>query len=234
MKRHLIFPTLCLGAAALSPVLFGGCSGGGGNKFENYDAKNFAVGGGSAAGISQVEIEWAEGNVLVQSSSSASMITFSEQNSNSSNSLKLRYSVGGGKLELKFAAPGASYPAGWSKDLTVTIPASMQLSRLDIETIGGEVNVRSIGATDIKVEAVSAAVTVDGCTFSESEVQTESGNVTYLLGDRGFRCEFTSASGSIYDSFGTSSSGNVYTYGEGGISMEVTTKSGGLWLKRKS
>ncbi len=231
MKRFVL---VLFSFAALSAVAaFSGCEGGG-NTFSGYDgARSYSVGNGTAGGISSIEIEWVAGSVAVRVSQSATQISFSETSVSQGDSLKLHYRVSGGKLDLKFAASEAKYPAGFSKDLTVTLPASVQLSVLEIETASGSVAVDGVRAREIDVDAEDSSVSVSGCTFSKSEVSTEGGDVTYTLADEGFRCEFDSRRGSVFDEFGAEQSGKIYTYGNGGIEIKVETVSGQLWLKRK-
>ena len=186
----------------------------------------------TASAVSKIDIEWLSGDIVVKVSESATSVTFTEMAGTSKSSLLLHSRVNAGELDIKFAASGASVPSDFSKSLTVTLPASLQLSELDVETVKGKITVEGVRAGEINVEGIAENITLRGCTFGEADVKTVSGDVELYLGDDGFRCEFESSGGSIFDSFNASMNGNVYTYDGGGRDISVETTSGNLWLKR--
>lgn len=227
---------LALAAASLFALpALGGCETGFGlndsGTYAPYDgAESYAAGDGRAT-ASSLEIDWQSGNVTVRASETATEISYVETSAESDPDLLLRARVDEGQLELKFAAPRAKLPAGFSKDLEVTVPARL-LEEVEIENVSGSVRILGVNAVSVAAEGVSSDIYVSGCTFGEGEFESVSGDVTLVLGEVGFRCRYLTVSGRVADGYSAAQNGSVYTYGDGRVELEVTTVSGDLALRR--
>ncbi len=199
----------CAAVAALALGLMAGCGG-----YDRYDdAALYSVGGSSVTGISSVDIEWLAGEVVVEVSPTAETVTFSEETDAADDALKLHYLDRAGELDIEYAAAGASIPDGFSKKLTVTVPAT--LSELDIRT-------------------TSASVTVNGAVGREMHIETRAGSVDLVLGDiSGFILEYETRSGRLTDAYGAQlRERDTYLFGVGGVEIDVETSDGNLTLRR--
>lgn len=213
----------------------GGCETGFGlndsGTYAPYDgAEGYAAGDGRAT-ASSLEIDWQSGNVTVRASETATEISYAETTAESDPDLLLRARVEEGQLELKFAAPRAKLPGGFSKDLEVIVPARL-LEEVEIESVSGSVRILGVNAVSVAVEGVSSDIYVSGCTFGEGDFESVSGDVTLVLGEVGFRCRFLTVSGRVADGYSAIQNGSVYAYGDGRVELEVTTVSGDLALRR--
>ncbi len=197
-------------AAAVALTAMAGCGG-----YDSYDdAALYSVGSSSVSGVSAVDIEWLAGEVAIVLSQDAAEISFSEETDAADDALKLHYLDRAGELDIEYAAAGASIPDGFSKKLTVVIPAG-SLFELDVQT-------------------TSANVTVTGAVGREMHIETRTGNVDCVLGEiSGFILEYETRSGRLNDGYGAQlRERDTYLYGVGGMEIDVETSSGDLTLRR--
>ncbi len=150
-----------------------------GGKYSSYNSKAYSVGNGTAASneVSEIEVDWVSGNVVVDVSDSVSEITFSETYSDADEEiLRLHYCVQNQKLSLKFAESKAKLPPNFQKDLTITLPGAA-LDFLDIDIASGSVCVKNILAKEAEFDTASADVDLRNVTIGEVETDTASGKV---------------------------------------------------------
>lgn len=172
-----------------------------------YDhSDEYSAGASSVDGdrIRELDIDWVSGRVDIEVYA-GSTIQFSETASQSlDDSQVLYYLVKGDKLSIKFtrSGRGLSLRSIPEKQLTVRIPASIALKRLDIENVSsavalsgggihvqqldvenvsGEVVIENISAKELTLETVNGAVSIDG-TFDTIDAEGVNGSHTYRLG----------------------------------------------------
>lgn len=121
--------------------------------YENADA--YTAGNYISTGINEIEIYWAFGSINVETNE-ANGISITESDSGLLNAERMHYFAERNKLIVQFCKSG--YVGNFlfkKKDLTVKIPKNVKLY----------------------IEASSADVNINDCTFSSLDVETSSGNI---------------------------------------------------------
>lgn len=187
-----------------------------------YDDSDAYTPGGTAistSGIKEIELNWLSGSVNIEVYN-GSEIRFSETANRELNAdTELQYRVKGNKLVIQFckSTRGLSLLNSLSKSLTLQIPASIALDKVDIENVSssikfaggglyikkvelenvsGSIDVSGISGSELKLENVSGSINVGG-TFDSIDCESVSGSQTYKLGSVPRKMDVDSVSGSI-------------------------------------
>ncbi len=145
-------------------------------------------------GIRNVKIDWANGNVTVQSGRQE-QITYTV--SGSERNEKTVHKVSGDTLTIDYSS-GSFVWAGWvfSKSLVVTVPEDWNGDELKIDTISGSVRLEGLDVEELDVESTSGGVTVSRLTAREASIETVSGTISLEGAMEDLKLSTTSGSGS--------------------------------------
>lgn len=182
-KRFLlagITAALCASAVALS-----GCSITTGITYSNAD--KYTAGGTTVTGtVTKLDIDWVDGSVDVAYGDVAG-VTFSETSSVTLDKREtVHYWLEDTTLHIKFAqSKGGIYLNGYpEKALTVTLPAELQLTELDIAVVDADVAIDNVAANDVEIETVGGEVNAYLVgTTRELSVYTAGGDITVNAND---------------------------------------------------
>lgn len=207
----------------------------------------------STASVSEIEVDWINGDIQVEYLESVVAVDFYEvaEGEEVTEDTTMHYLLDNGVLRIKYAKPGKFKNGNLRKKLYINLPRSLTLSKLDIESVNGNINADCNAgkidietfngninlkgtATRVDIETVNGNVTV-ACKeiLRELDVETVSGNVNLNIAEeRGFRLEYETASGKMSSSFSgqLTMQGRVYVYLGGGAIIDVETVSGSLSL----
>lgn len=167
---------LLTGGFFLPFLSFSGISSGG--FYEN--SADYTIGSYiSDTAITDLEIHWSAGRVILEMTESDTLTA--TESGNSSEETTMRYLLRDGKLILR------DYPTTpwfhWNtssltgKVLTVKIPQSMELSRLIVNAVSAESSVSGIGVYTLELDTVSGGVKLENATLRDLKLDTVSGQI---------------------------------------------------------
>ena len=228
---------------------------------EKYDHSEMYKTGGSTIGnaVSEIEIDWTAGHVTVEAYDGIEL-TFDEASATDlTDDLKLHYWLqDDGKLKIKFAKSGTKYK-NLEKELTVKVPNSWTLAKVELEVVSAGVEMNGISCGEVGFEGVSSDLSLNGCTARKVEaelvsgntsldfrsdvaaaeqpqsisIESVSGNATICLPEGwGFKAEMESVSGKFDCPFASKVDKGEYLYGNGATEIEVETVSGSLSIRQ--
>ena len=156
------------------------------------------------AGVQEIEVGWLSGKVQLVAGT-GSDITFDETcRQPLSDNMRMQYRLKEGKLSISYCEGNR---VSWgllntpSKDLTLTIPASMMGTFEELEinsisasvtgagvyaretqftTVSGDINVSGIMGTSLDIETTSGRVRAENCTVNELDIETVSGDAEFI------------------------------------------------------
>ena len=247
---------------ALAALLFSGCIKFNTEDFKitcNYDhADQYKPGSEPIANeLSKLEVDWVSGNVAIESYD-GSELTFAESSDKTlDEKTTMHYWMQeGGHLHIQFGKSGSKFK-NLDKQLTVKIPASWNLDKIELDVVSSDVTVNGIVCDDFELDGVSADVDIRSSVMREVEMNTVSGNLSadfkgvdngtrlnklsfesvsgsaslVLPESWGFSAEMESVSGKVKCPFATKVSKGEYTYGDGGTEIDMESVSGSLTIK---
>jgi len=210
-----------------------------------------------ANAISKLEIDWISGSIDIESYD-GNELTFSETSEKAlTEETTMHYWLeNGSTLHIQFGKSGARFK-NFDKQLTVKVPASWDLDKIELDIVSSDVTVNGIVCGEFELDGVSAGVsmsastvkslemnTVSGCLSADFtgvdsaarpdkiSLESVSGSASLLLPEGwGFNAEMESVSGKFNCPFATKVSKGEYTYGDGGIEIEMESVSGNLSIK---
>ena len=175
MKKLLVL--FAIVTMILTIGLLTGCQ----SKYYTYsDANDYTLGGGSAAGINTIDIDWYYGKVDVVYGE-VTKVTFSEV-TDLDEDYQMRYLVKDNKLLIKSFKSGKIVKSNqWQKDkkvknLTVTMPVSYELEGLDIDLVSADFNMVGANAKGIKVHSISGDINISDLKAEVGEFGSTSGD----------------------------------------------------------
>lgn len=125
--------------------------------------------------IDKIEIEWASGNVVFQTSDEES-ITIRESGAGSDDE-RMRWRLEDGKLVIRERASGLNVST-LHKTLEVWIPESMRTLELEINVASADVRLEPIALEELEVNSASGNLTADLSDIGEIKFDSASGNCT--------------------------------------------------------
>lgn len=224
--------------------------------YENENA--YAVGGSevSAGGISDISVEWINGNINIEYYD-GDTISFSESSPKNEN-YAMRYLVEGSELKIKFCKSGLHSINSYSKALNIYLPKDLQLNSLEVESISSEVYINEITSREFDCDTVSGNLNLTG-SFYEADFSSVSGNIfitdsavprsvdlSTVSGDcklavpadiSGFRIEYETVSGDVtgndfYIDGGVTIGEGKQVYGDGSAEIDFSTVSGNFEIAK--
>lgn len=143
-------------------------------KYEN--ANKYTAGNGSAKNVTEIDIDWINGDVKVEYSSDMSEIEFSESyEENIDSELKMHWWVDGSTLKIKFAESGAKLKGELNKLLTVKVP--YELAGISITTVSADIATEIITAKEAEFDTVSGEISTPMCFYNEIDADSVSGDI---------------------------------------------------------
>ena len=235
MKRMI----LLLLSACLLCLCLSGCTE---STYEYPDA--YSVGGAeltgdAVTGIKHIVIDWIAGRVELTIGEGETLSISESYPDELPEDYRLRYLVTDGILYIRHSAPVfrlMSVTAG--KELTVRLPASLSLERVDITTSSADVSLGPVQADALNVDTSSGSVDTDaGSRFTSMIVSTSSGDIHANAEDHVDTLQLSTSSGKIYADVDTLGTGTVSsTSGDTAVSvkqvgqMGIDTSSGKITL----
>ncbi|MCH5317149.1 MAG: helix-turn-helix domain-containing protein [Eubacterium sp.] len=145
--------------------------------YDNWEA--YTVGNGEVIpqGITQLSVDWINGNVTAQYYD-GDTIAFSEPEQENSDH-QLRWLVVGNELKIKFCKSGLKWQNNnhfYNKDLTIYLPNGFNPNEIGIDTVSANIDINGIKASGIDIDTVSGNINVRG-EFAEIDADTVSGNI---------------------------------------------------------
>lgn len=193
MKKIL---SVCLCGLLLCSLCACGFSVSTGTIYEN--AANYSVGDAAVSGkITALDIHWTSGKLILATAPDGSnAVTLSETSRiELTDEYRVHYWLDGEVLRVQYAASGQrTFPSNLNKTLTLTVPASLTLDKLEIDTASAEVEVTGLCAADVSIGTASGSVRAELSGTDTVRVNTASGQAALTLGGAS-SCLLSSASG---------------------------------------
>lgn len=145
-----------------------------------------------ASGISELEIEWVAGNILIQPGTS-DKITVSEDGS-SDTKYDMAVKKRGSKLSILFCEDSTLGLSSLKKDLTITVPVDWECQSLEIDAASSNVTVNDLTIQEVELDTASGACAFNTCTVEELDVDTASGDIQFVGNLDILSCDAASAS----------------------------------------
>ena len=157
----------------------GGLNLGFGNSFLYDHAGRYSVGDAVIKKpVETLEIDWLSGSVSVVAGSGDSVTIREVTSGKTDDDMRVHWWLDGSTLRIKFCASGLkTHFYHGKKDLTVTVPESLVLSGISIDSASGDVNVLNAGADELSVDTASGEIRVDtACDLKSLRTDSASGN----------------------------------------------------------
>ena len=209
-----------------------------------YDDTGYTVGDGTvyADTLTEIDVDWIDGNVEIVVCGDTYPSVSERISGEVPESSRMRFCVSedGKTLFVKYRAP--SYFLGKTeneqKDLTVRIPKRMleSMQSLRLKTVSGSVSAEAIPFDKISIETSSGALSLaPDARTEEVLLTTKSGDVTLLFeSDPSLSIRYQSGKNDVLLSdFPYEKTEDFYLYGEGKTTVNVTSESGELTVKKK-
>ena len=151
----LIVVLLCLVSGTYS--IFGGKVSIGLAAFANAD--KYTVGDTEITStVENLDIDWTSGKVNIEYHAGSGVSVSETANRDTSEDEKLRWWLDGTTLRIKYAKPQLTIFNNLKKTLTVSLPESIVLKNVDIDTTSADIGVPSMTADEIKFDTTSGDV----------------------------------------------------------------------------
>lgn len=151
-----------------------------------------------AASVSELEIEWVAGDILIQPGISDQITVKEDGISDDRYAMVLRHQ--GDKLKIIFCEEGLGNFIGFSsgseleKDLTITVPKDWICESLRIECASATVEVNDMTIREVDFDGASGACEFENCTVGEIDIDTASGDIRFVGSLDILDCDAASAS----------------------------------------
>lgn len=158
--------------------------------------------GGSVASsdITDVEIEWVNGSITLQTGNTDS-IEFQET-LYSDNTKPLVWKQSGGKLIIQFSEKdlhfGIFETNSVKKDLLITIPKTWVGDSVTINSVSAGMNVSGLSCKELDLNNVSGTCSFEECQIKDLSMETVSGRISYSGTLTNLDCDSVSADCTIY------------------------------------
>ena len=138
-----------------------------------------------SAQITNLDIEWVAGSIIIQTDDTISEIRIEETAPIESDyqmvcqqygqTLKIQYCNDSQKVRLI----GINENDAVSKDLIITVPANWNCNTLEIDAAATEVTVYSLQMNELDFDGASGKLTLDNCEIGVLDIDTTSGDVEF-------------------------------------------------------
>lgn len=137
----------------------------------------------SADQITDIEIEWAAGKILIQPIDTDE-IQFSESDITDIKNA-LVWKQRGTKLSISFCDESVGnfinfgYSSNLTKDLTIFVPLGWQCNSLEIDAASASLEVNDLTIQEVEIDTASGACNFDNCVVDQLDLDTASGDVRF-------------------------------------------------------
>lgn len=173
----------------LSPVIaamtLGLCACGSFNEYDYDHAKLYSAGNGNIASVSRLDVDWIGGAVEIKISETATEITFSEETEETEEKYLMHWRTDGDTLRIKYLKSGTTPKNNMKKKLAIQIPASSALAELKVEAVSGDIMLNGVNAAECNLETVSGNVSLTEITASTLTAESVSGDLNMGNGTYG-------------------------------------------------
>ena len=145
--------------------------------------------------ISNIKIDWIAGDITVKTGEGDSVRVYESSDSEDPEDI-MRHKTDGERLTVKFRASGY-YAVMYKKDLTVEIPASLEIKSIVINTVSSEITFEGGSFGDITVSDVSGSVNLKDVKCRELDVDSVSGEVSAVFASQPHEVDIKSVSGDV-------------------------------------
>ena len=199
MKKAILMLTMLITGASLS-----GCIVNFNGNGYNYDgADKYHVFDGTIQGsFTKLDIGWVSGDVTVVRGDSFSVTEII--GGNDAPEYRMRYCFDGKTLKIKYAASGIQLASGMRKSLKIVVP--FELDKIKVDSVSADVTVEGIAADDVDINTVSGAAVLSDVAVHNIDMDTVSGNVSIKPGNEASEIDISTVSGSVVATFDESAS----------------------------
>ena len=176
-KKFLAFGMTAMLSVGLALAGMTACNA---EKFSYDNSNRYSVGNASmTSAVTEVEVEWLSGKVNVVYGD-VERVSFAETSAETlTDDITLHYWLDNTTLHIKYAKSGImltnqQYP---DKELTVTLPSSLSLNKIEVESVDADITLTGLNATEIEVESIAGNIVCELATVGELSVESVSGNV---------------------------------------------------------
>ena len=148
-------------------------------------ASSHSVGseGGSFYGddIRNLNIEWAAGNISIESADT-DYITFSEEGRINAKTDQMIWEQHGNTLTIRYSEPTVKigvFSSSPVKNLTIIVPEDWSCDQLDLEAASADLQIQELEANKVEISTASGNCDLINCMISDLDVDTASGSVHY-------------------------------------------------------
>lgn len=151
-----------------------------------------------AGSVSELEIEWVAGDILIQPGNSDQIIVREDGLIDSKYAMVLRQQ--GDELKITFCEEGLGNFIGvgsiteLEKDLIITVPRDWVCESLSIECASASVEVNDMTIREVDFDGASGACEFENCTVGEIDIDTASGDIRFIGSLESLDCDAASAS----------------------------------------
>lgn len=151
-----------------------------------------------ASEISEIEIEWVAGDILIQTGNTDQITVDEDGNFEEKYAMILKQQ--GNELKVVFCKDGLNNFIGinstnnLSKDLTITVPVDWVCDSLEIDAASATVEVNDMTIREVNFDGASGACEFENCTVNEIDIDTASGDVRFIGSLDILDCDAASAS----------------------------------------
>ena len=134
-----------------------------GNSFVYDHAGKYTAGDGEIDGtVKKLDIDWLSGSVSVVTGNCDSVLIQEVTGGKIDKDMRVHWWLDGTTLRVKFCASGLK-PRIYhgKKDLTVTVPETLSLSAISVDSASAEVSVLGASMDELSVDTASGAIRVD-------------------------------------------------------------------------
>lgn len=151
-----------------------------------------------ASEISEIEIEWVAGDILIQPGTSDQITVDEDGNFDEKYAMVLKQQ--GNELKISFCKEGLSNFIGinsssnLTKDLTITVPADWVCQSLELDVASAKVEINDLTIREVDFDGASGTCEFENCTVNEIDIDTASGDVKFIGSLDILDCDAASAS----------------------------------------
>jgi len=136
-----------------------------------------------SAQISNLDIEWVAGSIIIQTDENLSEIKIEEFSPYESD-YRTVCKQSGQTLKIQFCEESMRFPsfginAEFSKDLIIRVPAGWNCNSIDIDAAATEVTVDGLQINELDFDGASGKFTLKNCDIVELDIDTASGDVEF-------------------------------------------------------
>lgn len=144
------------------------------------DSSKYLIGDFRAASddIKKIDIEWISGSVNISTYDGDEIIV--SEDSGLDEDDQLRYRINDGKITIKFRKSGSLlglFHKYKSKQLSISLPKSMVLDKLEVELVSSKLEADALSVNDIRIDGVSGKIKFDNVSADEISIEGVSGSV---------------------------------------------------------